>query len=207
MALATVGAMATVLILHSALGRRPAIGALAATIASLGHDVVAPDLFDGQVFDGGEAGYAAAMAHLKDQGAAADTRVAEAYAALTGPVVVIGFSWGAGHAQQLAEREAGVVGAMLVAGGGRYSGEWDDGGRWRRGIPLALHHMVDDEWDDAEPAAALVREAATNGADVSDYVYPGSAHLFMDDGLPEEYDRECAELFAARVQGFLSRFA
>ena len=65
---------------------------------------------------------------------------------------------------------------------------------------------VDDEWVDAEPAARLVAEAARAGSDVSDYVYPGSAHLFMDAGLPDEHDSVATELFHARVQGFLSRF-
>ena len=199
--------MATVLLLHSALGRRPAITGLAETIRSLGHEAVAPDLFEGAVFDGGTDGYAAAMAHLEADGEAAASRVTQVYAALTGPVVVLGFSWGAGQAQRLAETEPGVVGALLVGGGGRYGGTWDGGGRWRRGIPLAVHHAIADEWVDADPLAALVREAATNGSDVSNYVYPGSGHLFMDPELTAEFDAEGAELFAARVQGFLSRFA
>ena len=67
--------------------------------------------------------------------------------------------------------------------------------------------MIDDEWVDAEPAPRLVAEAARAGSDVSDYVYPGRAHLFMDAGLPDEHDSGTTDLFFARVQGFLSRFA
>ena len=96
---------------------------------------------------------------------------------------------------------------MLEAGGGRYGAEFGDDGRWRGGIPLALHRMIDDEWVDAEPAARLVAEAARAGSDVSDYVYPGSAHLFMDAGLPDEYDSVATDLFLTRAQGFLSRFS
>lgn len=59
---------------------------------------------------------------------------------------------------------------------------------------------------DAEPAARLVAEAARAGSDVSDYVYPGRGHLFMDAGLPDEHDSGATDLFFARVQGFLSRF-
>jgi dienelactone hydrolase len=198
--------MTTVLIIHSALGLRPAVLELADAITAMGHTAVAPDFFAGAVFEGGEAGYAAAMAHLKESGEAAGARVRAAYAGLPGPVVVLGFSWGSGAAQRLAEREGRVVGALLVAGGERYSGEWDDGGRWRPGIPLACHAMIDDPWLDAEPHAALVAEAARAGSDVSDYVYPGAGHLFMDPGLTEEFDAVATELLHARVGGFLSRF-
>ncbi len=198
--------MVTVLLIHSALGRRPAVTALADEIRAMGHTAVAPDFFEGRVFEGGPSGYAEAVAHLEEAREAAGERVARAYAGLSGPVVTLGFSWGAGHAQRLAEREPGVVGALLVAGGERWSGEWDDGGRWRPGIPLACHRMIDDEWLDAEPHAALVAEAARNGSDVSDYVYPGSGHLFMDPGLAAEFDAGATELFRARVGGFLSRF-
>lgn len=194
--------MVTVLVIHSALGLRPAVTELAEAVRALGHEVVAPDFFEGRTFDT----YDPAMAHLKEHGAAANQRVAGAYAALSGPVVTLGFSWGSGHAQRLAESQDNVVGALIVAGGERYSGEWDDGGRWRRGIPLACHRTIDDEWVDAEPHAAFVAEAARNGSDVSEYVYPGKGHLFMDAGLPDEYDPEAAELFRVRVGGFLSRF-
>lgn len=198
--------MVTVLIVHSALGLRPAITELAETVIALGHSAVAPDFFGGQTFGGGATGYEEALAHLKEHGQIAGQRVEEAYAALPGPVVTLGFSWGAGHAQRLAEREERIVGTLLVGGGERYGGEWDDGGRWRCGTPLACHWMVEDPWLDTAAHAALVTEAASSGSDVSDYVYPGDGHLFMDAGLPEEYSREAAELFRARVEGFLSRF-
>ena len=93
--------MATVLIVHSALGLRPAITELAETVMGLGHMAVAPDFFDGRTFGGGASGYEEALAHLKEEGQAADQRVEDAYAALSGPVVTLGFSWGAGHAQRL----------------------------------------------------------------------------------------------------------
>lgn len=204
---ASVAAMTTVLIAHSALGLRPAILDLADRVRALGFRVVEPDLFGGAVFEGGPEGYAAAMAHLDTARPSAEAALREAYAACSAPVVVIGFSMGAMAVQRLAEHEPGVVGALLVAGGGRYGAEFGDDGRWRGGIPLALHRMIDDEWVDAEPAARLVAEAARAGSDVSDYVYPGRAHLFMDAGLPDEHDSVATELFHARVQGFLSRFA
>jgi pimeloyl-ACP methyl ester carboxylesterase len=126
-----------------------------------------PDLFDGAVFDGGPQGYAAAMAHVDGAGPGSEAALQVTYAACPPPVVVIGFSMGAMWVQRLAERQPGVVGALLVAGGGRYGAEFGDDGRWRGGIPHAAHPMIDDEWVDAEPVAHLVAEAARAGSDVS----------------------------------------
>lgn len=47
-----------VLVLHSALGLRPAVRAFSARIAAVGHRVFTPDLYDGQVFAEAEAGVA-----------------------------------------------------------------------------------------------------------------------------------------------------
>jgi dienelactone hydrolase len=129
-AASSVAAMTTVLIAHSALGLRPAVLDLAQRVRALGFRVVAPDLFGGAVFEGGPEGYAAAMAHLDTARASAVATLHEAYAACSAPVVVIGFSMGAMAVQRLAEHEPAVLGALLVAGGGRYGAEFGDDGRW-----------------------------------------------------------------------------
>lgn len=199
------GAMATVLVLHSALGLRPAVHDLVEHLRSGGHTVEAPDLLDGATFDGGEEGYAAALAHVRADRPAIETRAREAWAAQSGPVVLAGMSFGAVLAQDLAVEHVGdgsVLGLLLIGGGGIDAGE----GVWRKGAPLALHHSIDDPWVDAEPLDGLVRLVTGAGSDVSDYVYPGSGHLFFDDGLPGEYDPESADLLRVRALGFLSRF-
>lgn len=201
--------MADVLFLHSALGLRPAGVAFADRLRAAGHTVSVPDLFDGRVFDGGKAGYDEAMAFVGAHRPEIAARVDEAYAALSGPVVVAGASMGASHAQRLAVTQDRVAGALLIAGGGCYpdfvdEAPWADS--WRAGTPLALHWMIDDAWMDREPLVGLIERATRAGSDVSDYVYPGAGHLFFDDGLPEEYDEVAAGLLDVRAQGFLSRF-
>lgn len=197
--------MASVLLLHSALGLRPAVHALVDHLHGAGHEIIAPDLLEGRTFAGGDAGYAEAVAHMRQHKAAIEERAGTAYASMSGPRVVLGFSMGAGIAQEFAQTRPEVVGAILCGGGGFFDGWTPDS--WRPDVPLALHHAVEDPWADPVEARLLVDIAARAGADVSHYVYPGNGHLFFDPGLPEEYDSVLADLLATRLLGFLSRFA
>lgn len=43
--------MATILLLHSALGLRPGVQEFAERLRGLGHTVTAPDFYEGRVFD------------------------------------------------------------------------------------------------------------------------------------------------------------
>ncbi len=193
--------MAEVVVLHSALGLRPGIAEAVRRLREHGHDVHAPDLYDGHVFDGGVAGYAAGMAYLEAVGwTRVVDRAWEAVERLRGAVVYLGFSMGAGIAQELAINRPGARGAVLVAGGGAYDDE-----PWPLGVPVDAHHMVDDAWLDEFAPVRLVRLAARAGACSSVYLYPGDGHLFMDAALPEEYHHEMTELLWRRVMRFLIR--
>lgn len=204
--------MAAVLFLHSALGLRRAVVAFADRLRAAGHTVSTPDLYDGRVFEGGKAGYDEAVAFqapLQDEITAKVDEAYEELARRSGPVVTAGASMGTMHAQRLAVTHENVVGSLFIAGGGCYPeflGEepWAD--EWPSGKPLALHWMIDDPWMDREPLTRLIERATRAGSDVSDYVYPGSGHLFFDDGLEEEYDATAASLLDVRALGFLSRF-
>ena len=197
--------MATVLLLHSALGLRPALHALTDHLRSAGHQVIAPDLLDGRTFAGGESGYAEAIAHVQEHKPAIEQRAGTAYDSISGARVVVGFSMGAGIAQEFAQTRPEVAGAILCGGGGFFDGWTPE--RWRHDVPLALHHAVDDPWADPAEARLLVDIAAHSGADASHYVYPGKGHLFFDAGLPDEYDAALADLLRIRLLGFLGRFA
>lgn len=197
--------MASVLLLHSALGLRPAVHALADHLRSAGHAVVAPDLLAGRTFEGGEAGYAEAVAFVQEHQPTIQERAGTAYRSIDGPRVVLGFSMGAGIAQDFAQTRPEVVGAILCGGGGFFDGWTPD--TWRADVPLALHHAVDDPWADPAEARLLVDIAARAGADVSHYVYPGKGHLFFDADLADEYDAALTDLLSTRLLGFLGRFA
>lgn len=142
-----------IVLFHSALGRRPAIERAAERLRAVGHDVAAPDLYDGATFDDVEAG----VAQMKSLGWATLLERAQAAVPATGPLVLAGLSMGAGLAMT----------------------------------------------DEGEPMKA-VEQVARSGAPVSMHVYPGAAHLFTDEDLPDEHDARSTELLWSRSLAFLA---
>ena len=74
------------------------------------------------------------------------------------------------------------------------------GGQWPPGVPLQIHTREADFWGDADVARRLA--ATIEGAEL--FLYPGEAHLFTDQSLPD-YDAGAAALLKERVLGFLER--
>lgn len=190
--------MPDVLLLHSALGLRPAVRALTARLEELGHDVFAPDLYDGQVFDEAEAG----VAHMRWLGWERLVARAEAAAAeMAGPFVAVGLSLGAGLCAHLASTRPGVRGVLML-----YSGEPPEG-PWPRGVPVQVHHAVDDPWADVTSSAALVAAASRAGAPASLHLYPGARHILDDADLPDHHDPGVTPLLWPRIEGFLAELS
>jgi len=187
--------MAEVVLFHHALGLTPGVAAFADALRGAGHLVHTPDLYEGQVFTDLDEGVAHAGAvgfdTVIDRGAAA-------VAGLPGSLVYAGFSLGVLPAQRLAQTRPGARGALLyhsAAPTGMF------GAPWPEGVPAQIHFMADDPWAaaDAEAARALCDEAP----DAELFVYPGSAHLFADAGLPD-YDPDAAALLLSRTLAFLA---
>jgi dienelactone hydrolase len=190
--------VADVLLLHSALGRRPAVGAYAAALESEGHRVVAPDLYDGQVFRLPEEG-TRHMSWLGWERLAA--RAESAAADMLAPFVVIGMSMGAGLAAHLAVTRPGVSGVVLL-----YSGEPPEG-TWPLGVPVQVHHTVGDPWADTRASCALVAAAARSGSASTLHLYRGSRHILDDADLPDHHDPDLAALVWTRVLAFLAELS
>ena len=182
-----------VVLLHSALGLRPAITAHADRLRAAGHTVHTPDLFDGRTFTDADEG----VAHADAIGWRVLQEAADAAVPAQGPVAVAGLSMGAVFATKIAAQRPDVRGALLLHAGSPFRGEWP-------GVPVELHHAVDDRWVDAGQPAALVEQVARSGARASLHVYPGSQHLFTDPDLPEEHLPEQAELLWTRALAFLA---
>lgn len=193
--------MAEVVIFHSALGLRAGVRDAARRLRDQGHVVHTPDLYEGAVFDGGRKGYDAGVARMEEIGwTAIVDRAWATVEPLPGEVVYLGFSMGAGIAQELAIHRPGARGAVLIGGGGAYDDE-----PWPLGVPVDAHHMVDDPWVDEFAPVRLARLAARAGSCSSVYLYPGDQHLFTDPGLEDEYDHGLTELVWRRVMRFLIR--
>jgi dienelactone hydrolase len=188
--------MAGVVLFHHAQGLTDGIEAFAGWLREAGHAVHTPDLYDGRVFADLESG----VAHAESIGF--DTileRGVAAAAGLGGGVVYAGFSLGVLPAQRLAQTLPEARGALLYHSAVPTA---FFGGGWPREVPVQIHLMTDDPWDDgdSEAAEAICAEAA----DGTLARYPVSDHLFADPSLPG-YDPGAAGLLLQRTLAFLDR--
>ena len=177
--------MARILLLHSMYGLRPAVHQAADRLRAAGHDVHAPDLYDGRVADTAEAG-----AEIKDdigrdellrRGVAAAAPLVDA-----GGLVYAGFSLGGAIAQNLALADAKAGGLLLMHG---TSDMADDASTE---IPVQLHVADPDTYEPADWLNTWYLQMRKAGADVEIFRYRGAGHLFTDPDLPD-HDAESAE--------------
>src|SRR3954447_551872 len=188
--------MARVLVFHRVQGLTDGVQSFAEELRQAGHEVDAPDLFEGRVFDTIEDG----LAFARDTGfeTLAERGVAAA-ANAGGGTVYAGFSFGVMVAQQLAQTRPGAGGALLMYSCLPVS---EFGEAWPEGVPVQIHGKEGDEvfLEDLEAAQALV--ASTDHAEL--FLYPGDEHLFADSSLPA-YDPAAAALLTERVLAFLEK--
>ena len=191
--------MANVVIFHHIQGLTPGMRRMADTIRDAGHDVHAPDLHDGRVFETIEEGAA-----FRQSGAAeVDVRADEAVAQLPDDLVYIGVSSGVMQAQRLAQTRSGARGAVLIESTIPITGEWAFGA-WPEGVPVQIHGADADEFFAGEGDIDAAREIVATVDDGELFIYPGDQHLFEDDSLPS-YDAEATALLTERVLAFLDR--
>lgn len=184
--------MAHVLLFHHAQGLTDGLLAFADELRQSGHEVTAPDLYDGRTFPTLDAG----VAHAHELGFAAiiEAGVEEAER-LPRELVYAGFSLGALPAQRLAQQRPDGRGALLYHSAAPFT-EFSE--HWPDGVPLQMHIMVDDPWDDLEVMQEL---AADSGGEL--FTYDGDAHLFTDRSS-DDHEPEAARLVVQRTQRFLA---
>lgn len=191
--------MAHVVVFHHIQGLTPGMRRMADTIRDAGHNVHAPDLHDGRVFETIEEGAA-----FRQSGAAeVDVRADEAVAQLPEDLVYIGVSSGVMQAQRLAQTRSGARGAVLIESTIPITGEWAFGA-WPEGVPVQIHGADADEFFAGEGDIDAAREIVATVDDGELFIYPGDQHLFEDDSLPS-YDAEATALLTERVLAFLDR--
>ena len=142
--------MATIVLFHSALGLRPAVGRFADALRAQGHTVHTPDLYDGEVFDSLDAGIAKRDAVGVPELMA---RASAAVEALPSDVIYAGFSLGAAAAQSLALSRPGARGALLLEGAVPLSFFGLE--RWPADVPLRVEISRDDPWVEVDDARAM----------------------------------------------------
>jgi dienelactone hydrolase len=188
--------MTEVLLFHHAQGLTEGCRSFAARLSAAGHDVHAPDLYEGRTFR--ELG--AGVEHAEQVGfgtiiergrAAADAMPAE--------IAYVGLSLGVLPAQMLAQTRPGALGAAFVSAAVPPS-EFD--GPWPAGVPLEIHMMDADPVVTEDGDLAVARELADESDVARLYLYPGDQHLFIDESLPG-YDQAATELVIARIVDLL----
>jgi dienelactone hydrolase len=186
--------VAEVLLFHHAQGQTEGFLAFADELRAAGHDVHAPDLYDGKTFaDLTEGvGYAeqVGFGEIIERGVAA----AEG---LPAELVYAGFSLGVLPAQMLAQTRPGAQGALLLHAcvpPSEFETPWPDG------VPVQIHMMEGDEWGQEDLVAA--RELVDTVENAKLFLYPGNSHLFADSSLGD-FDAEATALLKERVLGFL----
>jgi dienelactone hydrolase len=190
--------MARVVLFHSAQGLRPAVLEWAGGLEDAGHEVWAPDLFEGETFDRLEAG----IAHRDAVGIPELMRRAEAaLAELPEDLVYAGFSMGAASAGYYAATRPGARGAVLMHGVtplAQFGVE-----AWPADVPVQVHYAADDPHAGADALPALEATVTAAPAPIEVFTYPGSDHLFSDRDSPES-DEVAAALMFERVLAFLA---
>lgn len=185
--------MANVLLFHHAQGLTDGIRAFADDLRAAGHEVTTPDLYDGRTFDTIDAG----VGHAEEVGFGTIIGAGvEAAQRLPWDLVYAGFSLGAMPAQRLAQQRAGARGALLYHSAvplGEFGDDWPDG------VPLQMHIMADDPWEDLP----IMQSLATATTDAELFVYDGDAHLFTDRSLGD-HDAEAAGIVMGRTLDFLA---
>ncbi|MFC7485754.1 dienelactone hydrolase family protein [Knoellia sp. CPCC 206453] len=182
--------MARILLLHSALGLRPAVGDFAERLRELGHHVEAPDFYEGHVFDDEAAGIAHRDAHPEYF-----DHVRAIAAELPADTAFAGFSLGSWFAQRLAAKRPEARAAILLHSAGAPKGHWS-------GVPVQLHRHAVDPWIDPSDVAGLGEAVGASGAVFEDHITPGQGHLFTDLDGPDG-DVQATARTIERIDSFL----
>jgi dienelactone hydrolase len=188
-----------VVLIHSAQGLRPGVEDWAERMREAGHEIWAPDLFEGRRFDE----LAAGVAH-RDQIGVPELmrRVEAALAELPPDLVYAGFSMGAASAGYCAATRRGARGAILMHGVTPLREFGVE--TWPEAVPAQVHFAVEDPEIDRAEIEAFEHQLDAVGAGLEIHAYPGSGHLFADPDSPD-HDPAAAELMLARVLEFLGR--
>ncbi|NVD38827.1 dienelactone hydrolase family protein [Ensifer sp. HO-A22] len=185
--------MATVILFHSIRGLRALERDAATRLQALGHHVLTPDLFDGQVAGSVDEGFA-----LKDR-IGWRTLCERAEAVVAGQpasAVLGGFSFGAAVASHLWAKRPETSGVLLLHS---IVGIPENA---RDGVPVQLHLADPDIYEPAEDVAAWRALADRSPIALEAFSYPGVGHLYTDASLPD-FDAEAASLTWGRVERFL----
>ncbi|MDN3060543.1 MULTISPECIES: dienelactone hydrolase family protein [Streptomyces] len=191
-----VAGTSTIVLFHSAYGLRPAVQEAADRLRAAGHEVVVPDLYEGQTADTVEDGMVIKERIGRDELLKRAVTAAAPYA--DRGLVYAGFSLGGSLAQNLALADDKARGLLLLHGTSDIA---DDATADE--LPVQLHVADPDPFEPHDWLNAWYLRMRRAGADVEVFRYAGAGHIFTDPELPD-YDKEAAEAAWGVALGFLA---
>lgn len=188
-----------ILLMHPWWGLNEDVKALADRLAEAGFRVGAPDLFRGKVVSTVDEAEQMVKTFDDSFGEAASTAALDALLAesgSSGPVGVVGMSFGAAWAIWLSSLRSDVAALVL------YYGTWVDDILTKSMAPILGHFAETDPFEDAETVAALEQTCRDAGRPIEVHTYPGTGHWFAEpsqdayvaDAADEAFDRTVAFL-------------
>lgn len=190
--------MANVILFHPSLGFTRDMEDAADRLRDAGHEVFAPDLFDGTTF----ADDAEADEHLTRLTIpAVMLRAKEAIAGFPADSAYMGFSVGALAAMIFAAKKPGARACVPVAGAATLAEI--GAAAWQPAVPASLHFAAGDPGKRAEAISSFGESVRSSGAAFESFEYPCSGHLFSF-ARTASFDPASAEIFWSRVISFLA---
>ncbi|AGP58607.1 dienelactone hydrolase [Streptomyces rapamycinicus NRRL 5491] len=186
----------TIVLFHSAYGLRPAVHEAADRLRAAGHEVVVPDLYEGETAETVEDGMVIKERIGRDELLKRAVTAAAPYS--DRGLVYAGFSLGGSLAQNLALADDKARGLLLLHGTSDIADDAaaDD-------LPVQLHVADPDPFEPHDWLNAWYLRMRRAGADVEVFRYGGAGHVFTDPELPD-YDKEAAEATWRVALGFLA---
>lgn len=190
--------MTHIVLFHHVLGRTPGVRQLAASFAAAGHEVSAPDLFEGRTFPDIESG-------LQYMNAVGDeallSRAEHACAQMRADVVYAGLSLGVVPAQHLLTNRPGARGALLIHG---FIDPSTMRGDWPEGCPVGVFGMQDDPFFVGDGDLDAARRWALTHPGIEIHLYRGTGHLFTEPTLAD-YDPDITQELVADAVSLVNR--
>ena len=188
-----------IVLLHSALGLRPAVLDWANYLRAAGHRVHTPDVFDGETFANVEDGIrkrdAVGIPELM-------RRTWAALADLPAGLVFVGWSLGAAAAEVLAATRPGARAAILLHAVVPLAALGTP--HWPAGVPIQIHYAKNDPWVPEASLQAFQSAVASAKTRVDVFSYDGVPHMFDDAGLPG-HAPDATALVRERIASFLEQ--
>lgn len=186
--------MVQVVMFHSAYGLRQAEAGAAARLRAAGHDVITPDLYDGQTASSLDA----ALALMDTVGwEVICARARRALRVVTGAAVLAGFSMGAGVIGSVWHQRRAAAGVVLLHGIAPIPANA------RTALPVQVHLAEDDPFAPRQAVEQWQADTVRAGLAGEVFTYPGAGHFYTDPCLAD-YHSASADQTWQRVTAFLA---